>query len=238
MTKSEVMMLAMPVMAAAVWLPVGEIPALQHEATNTYEITDSVTGVDVRAEAGEVLRGKEGEISVKAGEGPISVREVLRYGNKKPSTAHTVENGTLKLVSSGCAGERKCSVQYMIHVPAGTAATVRTNIGDIDVHGLTGDLNLVADTGDVTGDAVGSKSVTLHSGAGDARADFTAPPDKVDVRADAGDVHLTLPAGSYDLQATAGAGDRRVSGNVTSDAGSPRKVRAVTGAGDVSIAGR
>ena len=223
MTKKEVM-----VASLAALLGLGTLSACTNvdaelkTTDNTYQVTDEVTMLDIQARAGTV--------AITPGEGPIQVKETRRYIRNQPNATHTVTNGTLQLVDDGCEGGDSCYVDYTVQVPAATAVTVKTNAGVIDISGMAGALNLNTAAGKVTGTDLTSTDVVAASDTGQVQLTFTIPPNNVDARTSAGEVVITVPAGtSYAVDAQTTVGTHQVT--VTEDSGSPHKIlaRATTG---------
>ncbi|WP_018351798.1 DUF4097 family beta strand repeat-containing protein [Longispora albida] len=192
-----------------------------------YEITDKVTKLDFTGDAGKVV--------ISTGDGPIKVKETIKYGSKKPTASHKVEDGILKLVDHGCSGlGLNCSIDYEIRIPATLAVTLKTDAGEIQASGLSGDLDMSTDAGQIELTSLTSKKVKLRSQAGEVEAFFAAVPDSVDAETKAGRVAIKLPGTvKYSVDASTDAGRREVTVGV--DSSSPHKIRAVTNAGEVEV---
>ncbi|MEU4094632.1 hypothetical protein [Streptomyces sp. NPDC026673] len=180
------------------------------------------------------VRNENGSVRITVGSGPISVTETLEYGSVKPSTRHQVENGTLKLVGSGCGDSRPCRVDYLIRVPAETTVTVRVDNGGVEAEGVTGAVDLRTGNGTVSGTALGARRASLSSENGTVDAAFDVAPDEVTTTAENGAVTVTVPPGTaYDVRARTGVGMKQVS--VPTDPSSPRRITATTDNGMVTV---
>jgi Putative adhesin len=171
----------------------------------------------VEAEAGDV------EV-VSSADGAVRIRATRHYLFDRPAVNSQLTDGTLTIEPS-CGGWWRgggCAVDLRIEVPAGTAIDVNGSAGDVDVRGLDG-------TGDVVAD----------SDAGDVTVDLTGVPTRVRATTDAGDVTVRVPPGAYEVQADTDAGEARVDGLIQDDR-APRVIEADSAAGDVrvSAAGR
>lgn len=180
------------------------------------------------------VRNENGSVRITVGSGPIEVTETLEYGSVKPSTRHQVEDGTLKLVGSGCGDSRPCRVDYTVRVPAETSVTVRVDNGGVEAEGVTGAVDLRTGNGSVSGTALGARRASLSSDNGTVDAAFDVAPDEVTTTTDNGAVTVTVPPGTaYDVRARTGVGMKRVS--VPTDPSSPRRITATTGNGMVTV---
>jgi hypothetical protein len=122
----------------------------------------------------------------------VAVRGTLRSGD-----VHLANVATADIeVSSG-----------NVDVTGATGAVkVRARSGDLtvtDVHGAT---QLVATSGDILGTGLGGGSLSVESTSGDVSLALSKP-GSVTVRATSGDVNLTVPAGAYNVNATATSGE-------------------------------
>ncbi|MER7959940.1 DUF4097 family beta strand repeat-containing protein [Streptomyces sp. NPDC096030] len=195
-----------------------------------YEISEPVTALTVKEAAGK--------ISIVAGEGPVQVKETLRFGSKEPATTHRVSGQTLQLEDRGCGSGikagRSCSVDYEIRVPASVAVTVATSAGEVSVSGTAGRLDLSASAGSIKGTDLSSPQARLRTSAGSVDASFARAPQQIDASAEAGDVTLRVPGNtSYAVDAKTELGTRKVS--VPEDPGSAHEIRVRVSLGDLSV---
>ncbi|MFF7177978.1 DUF4097 family beta strand repeat-containing protein [Streptomyces sp. NPDC008121] len=191
----------------------------------SYEISETVTALSLVEGAGK--------ISISSGDGPVRVTETLRYDSREPVTSHRVTGQTLQLEDSGC-GNRRCSVDYDIRIPASVAVTVKTSAGGISVTGLAGKLDLTASAGTINGSGLTSQDARLRTSAGTVDLAYSSAPRMVDASATTGKVVIRVPAGtSYAVDAKSEVGSRKVS--VPQDPASPHKIRVRTSVGAVSV---
>jgi hypothetical protein len=106
-------------------------------------------------------------------------------------------------------------VDLLITVPVKTSATVRQSAGDATVGALTGPLSLHIDAGNVhVAGATIERASVVQVGAGNVSMDGAlAPAAALDIRIDAGNATVTLPAAtSAHIEASAHAGNVIVHG--------------------------
>jgi DUF4097 and DUF4098 domain-containing protein YvlB len=193
----------------------------------SYQVDGRVDRLDVDSQ--------DGDVEVRAGDGPVRVTETVHYRGAKPSTTHAVEGGTLDLRNDDCAGPRfNCSVAYLVELPAGTAVKVRTSSGEIRLSGLTGDVTVDTSAGEISGTGLGSAHTLAHTSAGKITLRYTAAPSAVDAKTSAGEVDIRLAgAESYAIDADTRAGHTRI--EVPTDPAATRKISAHSSAGGITI---
>lgn len=213
--------------------------------TATVPVTGSFTAVRVVIDSGDVRLspGTAGD-----------VQRTRHYGLVKPSFSVAVVDGTL-VVKGRCAAVvfARCSVDVTVGVPpkvpvtvsSGSGdvhvflldgpVTVSSGAGDISVKGTVGSLDLDSGAGDIDVTEVDATAVRAHSGAGDVSLQFRSAPLTIDAESGAGDITVIVPAdgATYRLDVDTGAGDERV--DIASDPASEHRLRAHSGAGDVSV---
>jgi hypothetical protein len=185
------------------------------------------------------LDGRAGKVSVTAEDGPVTVTERARYTDGKPVTSHDVSGDTLRLREDGCPdrpANAVCQVGWEVTAPAGTALTLQTGAGGIELRGMAGEVTARTRSGGVEGRDLTSRRLVASSNAGGVELEFREPPDLVEAENNAGGVELTLPA---DVAYAVDTGDtRRPEVEVRRDDSSPHKVRVEAGAGGVEVKAR
>jgi hypothetical protein len=221
--------------------PADEKHADEKRDVVSYTVAEKVATLSVRSQAGRV--------EVLPGTGPVAVREEYTYTSTRPDATHTLVGRALNLVDSGCAAQR-CTVDYRIEVPAGTAVTVNADAGAVSVTGITAAVRIAADAGAVTlTNVTGEIDVTATAGAvtgrglrdtttvesdgGPVDLTFAAPALSVDVTTDAGNITLRLPSGSYAVETMTFGG--RLVVDVPTDPSSLYHVTARAGTGAVEV---
>lgn len=213
--------------------------------TATVPVTGTYTAVKVVIDSGDV-RLQPGT----AGD----VQRTRHYGLVKPSFSAAVVDGTL-VVKGRCAAVvfARCSVDVTVGVPpkvpvtvsSGSGdvhvslldgpVTVSSGAGDVSVEGTVGPLDLDSGAGDIDVTEVDATTVKAHSGAGDVSLQFRTAPQNIDAESGAGDITVTVPddGTTYRLDVDTGAGDQNV--GIASDPASEHRLRAHSGAGDVTV---
>lgn len=181
----------------------------------------------------------------------MPLAERISFRGTTPSTTHRAAAGALTLDSS-CPVLETCTVGYDITVPRAMTVRVTSNVGEIRLRSLSGqvtahtnaggiDLSSVSGPVDATGHAgsirgqdVSSPRATSHSSAGMIDVAFSAAPATVTATSVIGSVTLRVPGGvSYNVTANAGVGSTHV--GVTRSLTSPHVITAGTRTGWVTI---
>lgn len=111
---------------------------------------------------------------------------------------------------------------------------LRTQSGDVALHDGRGNFVLDSASGDVAGAALSGDRVRAETASGDVDLAFQRAPRDVDASTASGDVHVSLPKGeAYNVVAESDSGDDVT--EVSDDPESPRRVRAGTSSGDVTV---
>lgn len=188
-----------------------------HHQTTRATVPGAFHALSVRAEVGN--------ITIRPG-AVARIVAVEQYNLKAPVLRHTVRDGVLH-VSAPCPrttglvdlGLNDCAVDFVITVPRSTAITAIDSVGDVRVRGLR------------------SRTLDLRSAVGDVRADLAATPRSVVARSSEGDVDITVPSGTYAVEAHSVLGQTHIDG-ITARSNAPRRMSAHTDTGDIRITGR
>ncbi|MDG6102701.1 hypothetical protein Daura_41720 [Dactylosporangium aurantiacum] len=200
-------------------------PGAQQTATNTFEVKDDVSVVDIDSAGGA--------ITVKVGAAAtIKVTEVSTFKADKPGRKQSVDGGELTLASTGCASG-DCSIAYTVEIPSTLSVRLDSAGGAITLSGLTGIIDVSTDGGALKGDGLAPPELTARTGGGAVEVAVTQAPDRVDVDSGGGDVTLKLTADGYALDVELDGGKQ--SGTVKSEAASLHKVHVVTGGGNLAF---
>jgi len=205
----------------------GALDRSKHDE-QSYEVAGTITTL--------MVNGKSGRVTVRAGDGPVTVVERYEYTRDKPRTSHRTEGSTLVIEDAGCPGSRlarRCGTDFTITVPAATAVTIDTDAGDVRLQGITAALDVRLDAGSITGTDLTGPAV-VHSDTGEIELRFTRPPTSVDASTDTGSTRIYLPSdGRYDVDAKVDVGDVQV--NVPVERSAPNKVTVRTDVGEVLV---
>ncbi|MEU1941027.1 DUF4097 family beta strand repeat-containing protein [Streptomyces sp. NPDC020125] len=163
-----------------------------------------------------------------------------------------LEGSTLKL-SLDCTGiSINCKAKYIVKVPRDVAITAENDKGLIKATGFTADfsakggnsdvqlsdlsgahLDLEDRDGNIKGDGISAKAVTVTSRNGDSNLSLASVPTLVDMQSQDGNIKLSLPEATYAVDTAAKKGDITV--DVTKGDMSGHVVRVHTRNGDIVI---
>ena len=99
----------------------------------------------------------------------------------------------------------------------------------------TTSLDIELGQGDIRGDRLAARTVSVDSGTGDVDLEFSTAPRNVQINSGTGDVTVLVPAGSYAIQIDTGLGDAHIDQGIVSDPLSTNVIRIDSGTGDVSL---
>jgi DUF4097 and DUF4098 domain-containing protein YvlB len=112
-----------------------------------------------------------------------------------------------------------------------------TGSGAIRTESITGPQSLVSGGGAVSATGTSGERVRLSTTSGNVTVESVHAPDELYASTARGNVDVTVPGGSYAIDAQATAGTVKLSG-VTDDDAAPRRLTAATGSGNVTIRAR
>ena len=220
-----------------------DVGALQHR-TNSYSLSGQLHTLVVNAHVGSVhITG--------SGSGQVLVTERISFRGTAPGTTHRAAAGTATL-DSNCPALETCTVGYDITVPTAMTIRVSSNVGEIQLQSLSGQVTAhtnagiitlgsvsgpveaTGDAGSILGQDVSSPRATLHSSAGTIDVTFSAAPATVTATSDIGSVTLRVPGNlSYNVTTHVGVGSTHV--GVPRSTASPHAITASTRTGSVTI---
>ncbi|MET7418700.1 hypothetical protein [Dactylosporangium sp. NPDC005555] len=192
-------------------------------ASRQYTVEEPVTGL--------VVTGDTMNVTVKSGEGPVTVVERHRWpsGGTEPVTSHRTEAGRLELTSTGC---RHCDVTLTVTVPAATRTEITVDTGKLTLRDLSGDTTVSVDTGDVTGSGLRGASYRVVVDTGRVELRHTTSPTDLVADVDTGEVDVRVPGdASYAIRSDRGLSDV----GVTRDPSSPRTITVNVGTGHAVV---
>lgn len=225
-----------------------------HHQTVRDTVSGSVTRLSVSNDVGDITVVPGSVTRIAAFE---------QYSFKPPTVSHSLRGGLLE-VDARCprtagpvdVGLNECAADLVITVPRDVTVDAIDGDGDIRTRDLRGAETLRSDAGDITvervaasalscrssdGDvhlsAVRVKTVALATDTGEISADVATLPRSVVARSSDGDIALTVPTGTYAVDAHSVDGTSQVRG-ITVERGARRTLSARTDEGDIHIAGR
>lgn len=191
------------------------------------------------------LGSATGELTMRAGQGDMTVREVgageepgitaeKHWSFIEPEVHVETEGGVTSawLECPGISNVGQCYASWTVLVPVGTDVELRPGVGDVEVTGLTGAVTVNGSVGDVHVDGSPS-SLDVNTSVGEVTAVLREPAEQVSLRSSVGDITLTLPGGvAYDVSA---AGIEPADVRVETDPASEYAVDVHTSVGAVLI---
>jgi hypothetical protein len=183
----------------------------------------------------------DGEITVVGGgrRDAVEVRRTERFAfGRVPETTRSVKAGVFT-VTSRCPTSllARCRVAYRVVVPDNVALEIRTTSGKVALRDYRGTAKVSATSGSIEIAGYCGNALDARAGDGSITLDAICAPPQTTLRAGSGDVHATLPAGRYDIDAESTSGTERVRGIVPRD-DAPYSVQALSISGDVDVEGR
>lgn len=224
-------------LAALAIVPLGAACSAGQDGTaankqeQSYEVTEPVTALVVDAQAARVV--------VEAGDGPVTVTEIHRYDDQRPTTSHQVDGQTLTLTQTGCEndGIGRCDVEYRVRVPSATSTDITAAAGGVTVTNLAGNVSVTTQAGAIEGTGLSGDQVVVTTKAGAATLEFTEAPSMLRATTDLGAIELRVPGDqTYAVDVGTTVGASKVS--VQRDDASTHKIEVKTQVGAVSIAPR
>jgi hypothetical protein len=186
---------------------------------------------------GLVVRGSVGNVSITGGDrSTVAITAHLVYGGSAPVLIRQVTGGVLDLGYQCPSGSRHCVVSFDLTVPRALGMTVRLQVGQIRLSGLSGTVTASTGVGQIQASGMSGPRVRLTTGPGMISAGFTAPPQQIVASAGTGSVAIRVPSGTaYRVAASTGVGAVRVA--VAQAAASSHVIQATTGTGTVTVTG-
>jgi hypothetical protein len=127
-----------------------DVGALQHR-TSSYSLSGQLRTLVVNAHVGGVhVTGSDA--------GKVSVTERISFRGTAPSTTHRAAAGTVTLDSS-CPALETCTVGYDITVPRTMTVRVTSNVGEIRLRSLSGQVTAHTNAGNIDLGSVSGRSL-------------------------------------------------------------------------------
>jgi hypothetical protein len=205
--------------------------ASSQERRVVYAVQGMVTGVSLDLGDADVVVVGGGRTT------SVSVQHVDRFGFGHGPVAQRAVAGGVFRVRSRCPRTvlHGCSVAYRVVVPDNVPLAVRTSGGSVRFDGYRGSARITTGAGDI--DIDGFCGFALQARAddgGDIDASTACPPPQLSLRTTTGHVHVQVPPARYRVDASTSGSRPRVRG-VTTDAGAPFAIQALSGSGAVTV---
>ncbi|WP_242906157.1 DUF4097 family beta strand repeat-containing protein [Actinomadura terrae] len=200
------------VLVAPIGFRVGVL-AFRQTSTETTPYRHAIK--DVRLDMGDA------RVTVSAGpEGEGTVYKKLTWAPTKPTVHESLKNGVLYITfrcnsTVRIYGGLECGGDIDVRVPRGVRVSAVSESGQIDVRGLTGDLDLRTGSGEITvadvqgrlrlkansgtvrGTGLTASMTQAQVGSGELDLRYTEPPDTVDAAVGSGSAKIIVPPGSH-----------------------------------------
>lgn len=216
-----VLSLALPAMAEM----------LRHTDVQTHDLSAEISVLEVTADVGDI------EVHVVArDEVPRAIARVeSSFVTPEVRVDAATETATLAGSCPGMNWLQVCAVNWVVMVPADTSVTVRSDVGDIRITALAGEVSATSSVGDVVVRESASTSLSLHSSVGDVTLVSTVPPEKARAASSTGDVRVSVPRDgtTYDVTLDTSVGD--LTNSLGSDPTSSRIIDLSSSVGDVTF---
>jgi DUF4097 and DUF4098 domain-containing protein YvlB len=199
-----------------------------------------ISSYAVRGQLARVeLDVRSGNIEIAdAGGSNVQVRRTDRFAYGRSSVERrNLSSGVLR-INSRCPSVvvGSCSADYRVAVPDNVPVVVRTSDGDVHVDAFRGSAQIQTGEGNVSVDAFCGFSLSVKTGSGNARTAASCSPQSLNLRSRSGSLDVTVPSGSYRVDADSNTGRRDVTG-VTPSPGAPFEIQALSDSGDVTVRG-
>ena len=174
-----------------------------------------------------------GSLELREGPGPaVMVTETSSFSTVDPTSSVSGDVLTLDLPCGGGFLQR-CEADWDLIVPPGTDVVVEHALGDVDLQGVTGAVEVNGSLGDVRVSGAPS-TLDVRLSLGDVVADLDEPADRVSIQTNLGDVEVTLPGEvAYDLSTSSDVETPRT--EVRTDPASPYRVDVRTDLGEIAL---
>lgn len=203
--------------------------ASSRTTTVTYAVPGSLLAIELRVQSGNVtiVGGSRTGVSVNRSDHSV-------YGHG-PREERLVRSGILHLVSS-CPVLilGSCGSNFRIEVPNNFTITVRAEHGTVRLEGYQGTANITTGAGSISVEDYCGLVLGATSTSGSISVGTSCSSERLALFSDSGAVAVTVPAGSYRINADSQSGSSRVSGLVN-DAGAPWGIEALSNSGNVTV---
>lgn len=206
-------------------------------ATSTGSSSSSYTAkVPGTLLAFEIVVG-HGDVEVVGG-GPVDVvverTETSTFGHA-PTERRMIQGSVLRIEST-CPTlvVGTCEADYRITLPENVRATVDSTHGSIRLTAFRGAADLSTRAGGITVEGFCGRWLHATARAGDVELQTSCPPERLEARADTGDVRVAVPNGTYGVEADSNGGTVSVAG-LTQHATARFRIQALSDTGDVTV---
>lgn len=205
------------------------------------------TDADRRVETSTVAVGdlrmldistENGAIEVRAADGDeITIETVIREDDDGDGESSIDIEGDHLVLRGECDDGwfDRCSVGYVVAVPASFDVDVSTDNGRVELTGIAGDISIDTDNGAIVADELLTSSVEAHTDNGRIRLSFDDVPNTTVATTDNGSITIEVPddTAGYDVDADSDNG--QVDVDVPTDPDSDHHITAQSDNGAIDI---
>jgi hypothetical protein len=202
--------------------------ASRETRTTSYRVLGDLSGI--RLDLGDA------DVEIDGGATAVEVRRVDRFAYGAPSDERrTVEDGTL-IITSRCPDQvlGSCRASYRLTVPDNVPLEIETTGGSVRVSRVRASVQINSDKGKIEATGFCGFLLRASSDTGAVSAASECSADRLELRSRTGDVHATVPAGRYQIDAQSDSGTTRIRGLSDSD-DAPFQIQALSTSGDVTV---
>lgn len=204
--------------------------------THTETYTQTVTGVEAEVEVGRI------EFTAST-DGTLIVDRETRWRGDEPEPDESWSGDTFNAV--GECDERflivwggdECEVNYSFAVPSGTAVTAENSVGDIDLDGIDGAIDIEASVGEIEGEDLRATATVVEANVGSVRLEYAEVRGDITITADTGDVEILVPddGTTYDIEFEAGVGSQDIDIETSASRDADYVITVNTSVGDLTV---
>lgn len=174
----------------------------------------------------EIVGGASDEVRV----------EVFHWWTRhRPSVDIEVRDDVLDIDYASRDDHTMCVSQLEIMVPWESDVTVDADDGDVMLTDIDGVVSVMGDRSDVWGFSLASPWVEVNTDDGDVALQHDAAPELLSIETIAGDVEVSIPSGSYDLDLDTLEGGILVSPHIDADPSSSHRIEIASMAGNIYL---
>lgn len=217
----------------AAWVWVASSP--EQDASHSAEYTQQVDGVDVTVEVGD--------IKLAAGDAALMVERNTYWRGTAPEISEAW-HGSVFNAEGGCEDGYvswidldDCLIHYALALPSGTDAEAEIDLGNIELDGLDGEIDVSTDVGDVRGEDLRAGETEVETGVGNVDLAYAEVHGDITVEVGTGDVTIVVPndGTTYKVDFDGGVGTPAVDIATDPSAEADYIIKVTIGVGDLKV---
>ena len=201
---------------------------LMQDFTETYLLTDPVELFEIVVDRGSLVAITYDLSAVKL------KRHTFGLASSLVKPEYSIEDGVVRF-ESHCTGRKdECTWDHMLELPYGVGFDLTMTEALIDLTNTDGDITANFGLGDFKGSGLKSSHVDITAETATVVMEFATAPEAVTINLQAGNVTLTVPAGTYQCNFASAAGEVVMSG-INCDATAASILDVQVAAGDITV---